>query len=204
MDAVTMVTTFAVLGGALAFVGWPLANPSLAEADTTAREKRRDALDDEKERLLDALGDLDHDRRTGKMEEGDFDTLTARLKVEAAQVLRDIDVNEGRKTLKAGETLEPVAKPDPAAKTEEKPVQPPAGDDEIERLRRQAKEREAERARLEAENKKNEERVKAKETSNPAADAAGAFCTKCGRRAKSIEDRFCGKCGAALPDDVAN
>ncbi|HVO29174.1 MAG TPA: zinc ribbon domain-containing protein [bacterium] len=174
MNAVTMITTFAALGGALAFVGWPLAHPIIADDRESARSKRRTALDDEKERLLALLHDLEHDFATGKLEETDYRTLSARLKVDAAKVLKEIDVNEGRRVMRTGD--EPEAR-EPAKPKTEAPAKASAANT------------------LSPEEPTKTVRPKALAE----AETDARFCTKCGRKAKNADDRFCGKCGAALP-----
>lgn len=103
MDALTIVGFLAMLGLTLAYVGWPLLSPARAEAPETGKERRSVALGEEKDRLLGALRDLEHDHQTGKMDDADFAALSAKVKGEAAKVLKDIDVNEGRKVLRPGE-----------------------------------------------------------------------------------------------------
>lgn len=182
METMTLATTLVILAGALAFVGWPLANPAMAEEEETARERRREALEEEKDRVFGALSDLDHDRQTGKMEENDFDAISLRLKVDAARVLREIDVNEGRKVLREGESRD-AAKPADDAKSAKKTnasVSPPRQDDAP-----------------------TVPGLKPRSLDDVSGlESAGAFCTKCGRRAKAADDRFCGRCGATLPEDV--
>ncbi len=191
METMTMATTLVILAGALAFVGWPLANPAMAEEEETARERRREALEEEKDRVFGALSDLDHDRQTGKMEENDFDAISLRLKVDAARVLRDIDVNEGRKVLREGESRDAAkpaddAKPAKSAKKTKANVPPPRQDDDttVPGLKPRSLDGLAD------------------VSGASALEGAGAFCTKCGRRAKAADDRFCGRCGATLPEDV--
>jgi len=202
MDAgnvLTIATSIGVLGGAFAFVAWPLAKPAIAEDPTTGREKRRAALEEEKERLLSAISDLEHDHATGKMEDGDYTTLTGRLKGEAAKVLREIDVNDGRRVLRPGEKPEPAAapaerasEPAPPERTSEPAVAKSSPDAPPPRVEPPA------RATVETD---KPTKPGVKPPLNSDADAR-PFCTKCGRQAKTAEDRFCGRCGAALPDDV--
>ena len=173
-----VVTDLVILAGALAFVGWPLANPARADEDSTAREKRRIALDEEKERLLAGLADLDHDRATGKMEDADHLTLSSKLKAEAARVFREIDLNEGRRLLKTGEEPEPA--PIPKAVAKAKKSSPPAKP-------------------VDRDDAPTVPGMKPRSLDEVESDAK--FCTKCGRRAKAIDDRFCGRCGAALPEE---
>ena len=115
MDALTIIGFLAMLGLTLAYVGWPLLSPARAEAPETGKERRSVALGEEKDRLLGALRDLEHDHQTGKMDDADFAALSAKVKGEAAKVLKDIDVNEGRKVLRPGDEPRPVS--DSAAAT---------------------------------------------------------------------------------------
>lgn len=91
MDVVTVLLFLVLLGATLAYVGWPLLQPALAEEGPSLAERRRVDLQDEKERLLGAIKDLDLDHRTGKMGDVDYEALTGRLKAEAADVLRRLD-----------------------------------------------------------------------------------------------------------------
>jgi hypothetical protein len=160
-----------VFGATMAYVGWPLVHPLLSEDEPSVRERKRKALAEEKERLIGALRDLDHDHRTGKLDDADHATLTARLKSQAAAVLKDIDVNEGRRVMRPGDVAaaEPAPAPADAKLTPDSPT-----------IRVTHSELKAAAA---------------------AAEAAVRFCTKCGRQAKADDDKFCGKCGATLPTD---
>lgn len=162
-----------VFGATMAYVGWPLIHPLLSEDEPSVRERKRKALAEEKERLIGALRDLDHDHRTGKLDDADYATLTARLKQQAAEVLKDIDVNEGRRVMRPGDAPVPESAFADAAKTPETPT--------IRVTHSELKKAVAEAA--------------------AAAGSAVRFCTKCGRQAKADDDKFCGKCGATLPTD---
>lgn len=170
-----------VFGATMAFVGWPLVHPLLSDDEPSQRENKRKALLEEKDRLMLALRDLDHDHRTGKLDDADHASLSLRAKQQAAEVLREIDVNEGRKTLRPGDS--PAATPEPvpvAASTAKVNADSPT-------IR-------VTHAELKA--------AAARETAAVAAAGdAARFCTKCGRPAKAGDDRFCGKCGATLPTD---
>lgn len=198
MDAISAVVTLAAVGGALGFVAWPLASPAIREDNETARMKRRVALDEEKERLLASLHDLEHDFSTGKMEEPDYRAISAKLKAETARVLKEIDVNEGRKILRPGDRWEdrpsaPVSSAPitPGTSVPAVPTPPPAPTP-------------AATAPTPTSTPTPAAAPAPAAAASAAADEGAAikFCTKCGRRAKSADDRFCGRCGATLPDDL--
>lgn len=111
-----------VFGATMAYVGWPLIHPLLSEDEPSVRERKRKALAEEKERLIGALRDLDHDHRTGKLDDADYTTLTARLKQQAAEVLKDIDVNEGRRVMRPGDVAPPESAFAGAASAPETPT----------------------------------------------------------------------------------
>lgn len=184
-----------VFGAAMAYVGWPLVHPLLAEDEPSVRERKRSALAEEKERLIGALRDLDHDHRTGKLDDADHATLTARLKQQAAAVLKDIDVNDGRRVLRPGDMTPEIH--DKLFREGATAISP---------NHRQPEDRPAER-KVAADSptiRVTHAELKEAAAREAAAIAAGAstrFCTKCGREAKAGDDKFCGKCGATLPTD---
>lgn len=172
----SVIVFLLVFGATMAFVGWPLVHPLLSDDEPSQRQNKRKALLEEKERLLLALRDLDHDHRTGKLDDADHAALGERLKRRAADVLRDLDVNEGRKVLRPGDS--PVAEPEPVPVASGLP-----------KITADAPTIRVTHAELKA----------------AAAKAAGGgdvvrFCTQCGRQAKAA-DKFCGKCGTTLPTD---
>ena len=97
-----------MLGAALAFVGWPLASPARTEDEPTARQRRREELQEKKERLLAALRDLDLDHRTGKTDDDDNAALSAKLKREAAETMKELDALEGEAPVRKPGVLEPA------------------------------------------------------------------------------------------------
>lgn len=177
----SLVLFVLVFGATMAYVGWPLVHPLLAEDEPSVREQKRKHLAEEKERLIGALRDLDHDLKTGKLDEADHAAIGARLKSEAAAVLKEIDVNEGRKVLRPGDAAPAETEPDP------KRVESAFKADSVQ----ETPTIRVTHAELKAQ----------KEAAAASAEGATRFCTKCGRQAKAGDDKFCGKCGAALPTD---
>lgn len=172
----SVIVFFLIFGATMAYVGWPLVHPLLAEDEPSVRERRRQDLLDEKERLLASLRDLEHERRTGKLDEADHALLSERLKVKAAEVLKDLDA--------LGAAPAPAPTPARAAPASVTPLMDiPLPKDGTPTIR--------------------VTHVDLKSEVSKAASAAAAekFCTKCGRQAKNLDDKFCGRCGATLPAD---
>lgn len=170
----SVIVFLLVFGATMAFVGWPLVHPLLTDDEPSQRENKRKALLEEKERLLNAIRDLDHDHRTGKLDDADHTALTDRLKRQAAETLRDLDVNEGRKVLRPGDS--PAPDPVPVSTGPRVTADAPT----IRVTHAELKDAAAREA---------------------GGNAAVRFCTKCGRQAKVGDDKFCGKCGSTLPTD---
>ena len=58
-------------------------------------EQRRLALEEERDRALAALKELEFDHRTGKVSDEDYRTLVGELRAAAAQALRALDRGSG-------------------------------------------------------------------------------------------------------------
>jgi hypothetical protein len=94
-----MLTAALVLGALLAvlavwFVARPfLRSPSAEEAlsDLGEVERRRLALEEERDRALAALKELEFDHRTGKVSDPDYRALVGELRRSAADALRALD-----------------------------------------------------------------------------------------------------------------
>lgn len=138
----------------------------------------------ERERVLAALRDLDFDHATGKLLDADYTAPRAALVTQGVEILRQLDALG-------------VVEPEPQSG---KPGGAAVLDDEIEqavaRLRRQpAVDRTAGLAA------RDQGAAAVAPPPLPAAvpsDIAPLACAQCGRHAHPA-DRFCGKCGAALP-----
>lgn len=89
LSAVLIVGLVAVL--TVALVAWPLlhAAPDSAAEDPRGDERRR--LDDEIERSLAAIREIEFDRRAGNLSEEDFTALDAQERARAAELLRRRD-----------------------------------------------------------------------------------------------------------------
>jgi hypothetical protein len=139
--------------------------------NTGLPDKERSSLLAERERVLDALQELDFDHALGKIPEGDYPVQRAALLRKGADVLERLDAL-GPETPQApiSDAIE-RAIADRRESVKAGPRQPVAADDEIERLI-------ASRRR----------------------DLAGrptGFCHQCGQAVHQA-DKFCSKCGASL------
>ncbi len=90
-----MLTAALVLGGLLAVVAvWFVARPFLGrETDVLPAEPppERLAMEEERDRALGALKELEFDHRTGKISDEDYRGLVGDLRREAAEALKALD-----------------------------------------------------------------------------------------------------------------
>jgi hypothetical protein len=94
-----VVTAALVLGALLAvvavvFVARPFLRSPAAEQDLAEpgdAERRRLALEEERDRALAALKELEFDHRTGKVSDDDYRSLVGELRRAAADALRALD-----------------------------------------------------------------------------------------------------------------
>jgi hypothetical protein len=86
--AVAALVTLAVL-----LVAWPFVSPEREppEQRLSEEDRRRLALTEARDEAYSALRDLEHDLRTGKVTEADYEAERERLRGEAARVLRELD-----------------------------------------------------------------------------------------------------------------
>jgi hypothetical protein len=99
-----VVTAALVLGALLAvvavvFVARPFLRSSGddgALAEPGEAERRRLALEEERDRALAALKELEFDHRTGKVSDDDYRSLVGELRRAAADALRALDVGTPR------------------------------------------------------------------------------------------------------------
>jgi hypothetical protein len=95
-----------VLGGLLAvvcvlLVARPFLREPVSEHDRLeepgTREQERIALEEERDRALAALKELEFDHRTGKVSDEDYRTLVGPLRRRAAEMLRALEPREARR-----------------------------------------------------------------------------------------------------------
>jgi hypothetical protein len=99
-----MLTAALVLGAllavaAVAFVAGPFLRRPQALDDTLAEpdevERRRIELEEERDRALAALKELEFDHRTGKVSDEDYRALVGELRSRAAEALRSLEPETG-------------------------------------------------------------------------------------------------------------
>ena len=167
MDIGSILLLLSVLLLVAFLVGRPLLEtdaevPSQEELDAFAIWAERD-------RILDALEELDFDHRLGKISKEEYPLRRQLLMKEGAEVLKTLDLMEDDQPVE-GDPVE-AAIAERRAASSRPAARPVAVDDEIESLiaaRRREK-----------------------------TDQSGGFCPQCGQ-AHLASDRFCSKCGAAL------
>ena len=95
MDAVALLLAAALAAGCVLFAARAFLREPVAEADRLdsrdpeARERVR--LEEERDRALSALKELEFDHRTGKVSDEDYRALVGPLRREAAEALRALE-----------------------------------------------------------------------------------------------------------------
>jgi len=168
MDIGSIFLILAVLIPVVIFIARPLMERKATAV--TLEEHQYSALLAERDRILNALQELEFDHILGKIPEDNYPTQRASLMRSGAEILRQIDEYAGR-PVEGGvdDRLEAAIAARRAA------LLPADPDDEIEALiaaRRRAQ--------------KSEGQTK-----------TGGFCPQCGNCVRE-NDRFCPKCGTAL------
>jgi hypothetical protein len=104
------VLTAALVLGALLSVAavWFVARPFLRPPGSGDRlvepEQERLALEEERDRVLGALKELEFDHRTGKVSDEDYRRLVGELRRAAADALRALDRGIGRSDVRSRES----------------------------------------------------------------------------------------------------
>ncbi len=78
---------------ALIVLGYPLVNPQEYRFALGARHGngQLEHLENARRQVLDAIRDLQFDNMTGKLSDGDYQSLRAQYEVQAAQILQQLD-----------------------------------------------------------------------------------------------------------------
>ena len=98
MLAAALVLGALLAVGAVWFVARPFLRSPAAEPPSTEpgeAERTRLALEEERDRSLAALKELEFDHRTGKISDEDYRTLVGELRRAAADALRRLDLGKG-------------------------------------------------------------------------------------------------------------
>lgn len=76
---------------AVAVVAWPLIRPEDGATPGEARAEERRAIEEDLQRSLAAIRELDMDHRAGNLSRADFDALDARERARAVELMRRRD-----------------------------------------------------------------------------------------------------------------
>ncbi|HEX4032811.1 MAG TPA: hypothetical protein VHX66_00065 [Solirubrobacteraceae bacterium] len=85
-----------LIAALVTFVGWALSGPFRAGTREPQESDERRALESAKEAKYAEIRDNETDYRTGKLSDADFRALDRQLRAEAVEILRAIDLLEGR------------------------------------------------------------------------------------------------------------
>lgn len=170
----------------LAVVAFVVAQPFLERPGGRERQvTQADALIAEREQVLDALRDLDFDHAMGKITTDDYTPQRERLVQRGVALLQQLDAL-GVVPAPAngtGGVLEAEMERAIAARRQRGAGAQPAPEAE---------------EQIEAAIAARRKSPVAAHVAPPAQAASGPACPKCGTAARA-DDRFCGRCGAALP-----
>jgi hypothetical protein len=183
VGAIFLILALAVVVGL--FVSRPFLNPEPArpskkQAEGDQNAHQRSSLLAERDRLLNALQELDFDHGLGKIPAEDYQPQRTILLQRAANILRELDaMGEVGSSATAEERVEQavaIRRADGIAKPASSPVAVAAGNgtgsnDDLEML-------------IASRRKQRQEK-------------SGGFCPKCGRPVQK-SDKFCSNCGAVV------
>ncbi|MCC7352696.1 MAG: zinc ribbon domain-containing protein [Anaerolineae bacterium] len=180
-----------IVGIAIAWVAYPIFRPSESPFRATEDSVRQawEALAARRDDTLRAIKDLEFDYRVGKVSAEDFQVFRARLKMEAAAVMRQMDgLERESETALAADLEAEIA----AARQAQRPEPAPVA------VREGAPAKAASPSGVVALEKEVEQEIQQVRRRGAVADGLRA-CPRCGHAA-APDDRFCGNCGAALPE----
>lgn len=172
----------------LVVVGLVVLRPFLArQVQQTRGMSRREALQAQKEAVLDRIRELDFDNETGKLPDDEYQRRRRQLLAEAAEILRRLDslplavAPSGNGTQDAEDEIEA------AVNALRRVPSPPAGSaDDIEAAVKQLRQQ-----RAAATNGPQSPQV-VRDSGD--GREAGRYCSQCGRP-RDAGDRFCAYCG---------
>ena len=174
MDIGSIFLILAVLVPVVLFIARPLMERSATPV--TAEEHDYSTLLAERDRILNAVHELDFDHTLGKIPEAEYSTQRASLMHTGVDVLRQIDEYEGASIeTEADDRIEAAITARTASPLGKSAALSTDPDDELEALISQR-------------------RRDQKESDRP---KTGGFCPQCGNCVQET-DRFCPKCGETL------
>ena len=179
---------------AVALVAYPILRPSdlAQQVSEDSQQKEVDALAAQRDETLQAIKDLEFDYRVGKVSAEDFNAFLARLKTQAAEILKRMDALQTQ-----GEpTLTDALEEEIASMRQGIPAPPAPA------IHRGAAVREG-TSPVEVATLENELEAEIGQVRRQGSGTTSArVCSHCGHTA-APEDRFCGHCRLALPEKVA-
>jgi hypothetical protein len=75
----------------IAAVGWPLIRPAVGESSAPPPDEERARLEEDVERSLAAIREIEFDHRAGHLSDADFATLDGAERARTADLLRRLD-----------------------------------------------------------------------------------------------------------------
>jgi hypothetical protein len=92
MIAYILVAAVALL--LIAVIAWPLIRPAVGEAGDAPPDDERARLEEDVERSLAAIREIEFDHRAGHLSDADFATLDSAERARTAELLRRLDLLE--------------------------------------------------------------------------------------------------------------
>jgi hypothetical protein len=216
MDALTLITITALIGGTLALIFYPLWQQTRPDA-IVRLDRSGQTLEEVEARyqaLLDAIRDLMFDYEMGKVSTEDYETLLNRTKLEAAGVRRHIDQLKRSSTEAIDAALEAeietlIAQTSPAGLNGHEPLLREV-ETEIELLKQVKPGQPTDHAP-----RFSQDGLICPQCAQPV-QSGDAFCARCGHSLAELEvkenicpecgyeyqpdDAFCARCGMALTE----
>jgi hypothetical protein len=124
-DAVALALGAALAIAAVVFAARPFLRPRSLEPSAPRATPERIRLEEERDRALAALKELEFDHRTGKISDSDYRDLVGPLRAEAAQALRALD-RVGAMTTRLESPPDPARVPEPWPPPDEGDLPDPA------------------------------------------------------------------------------
>ena len=171
MDIGSILLILSVFVLVVMFIGKPVLDHR--STGVSELDRSRSALMAERERLLDALQELDFDFSLGKIQQEDYSLQRTEMLKKGKDILQDLDSVEVRMAAARPRVSDAIEKAiaDRRAAVVGGPRQPVAADDEAERVIAARKRDRSERS--------------------------AGFCPQCGNAVQQ-SDKFCSKCGTVL------
>ncbi len=85
-----------IAAGVLLFLFIPLFSTRNVLTQATRRESRHRQLQEEQDRVYEAIRELDFDHRMGKVEQEDYQQARARYEMQAVELMKALDKTNGR------------------------------------------------------------------------------------------------------------